>query len=72
MQPERRTDALTADEINRAVELDRTQGAIAAWIYLMRRGVSTNTIQRVLMIAGGSLPDPPPYPINAYAHRRRG
>lgn len=58
MQPERRTDTLTADVIDRAVELDQTRGAITAWIYLMRQGVPTDVIQRVLLITEGQLVHP--------------
>lgn len=52
MQHERRMDALTADDIDRAMAIDRTEGAIKAWMYLTQRGVPTETIHRVLVNNG--------------------
>lgn len=49
MQRERRTNVLTAVEINHAVLIDQTQGAIAAWVFLTRRGIPSDTIQRILI-----------------------
>lgn len=52
MELERRMDVLTANAINRAIEIDRAEGAIRAWIYLTQLGVSTETIQRILNTNG--------------------
>lgn len=51
MQPERRTDVLTACEIDKAIEIEREDGAIRAWIYLMKHGVPSATILRVLALS---------------------
>lgn len=50
MQTDRRTDALTAAHIERALEIDQAEGAVKAWLYLMHRGVSSETIERVLVL----------------------
>lgn len=55
MQPERRMDVLTAGEIDRAIEIDRMEGAIKAWLYLAQRGVSPDTIRRILSLDGAAL-----------------
>lgn len=50
MQPERRTDLLTASHIDEALEINREQGAVRAWRYLMDCGVASETIHRVLAL----------------------
>lgn len=55
MQPERRMDVLTAGEIDRAIEIDRIEGAIKAWLYLAQRGVSPDTIRRILSLDGAAV-----------------
>lgn len=55
MQPERRMDVLTAGEIDRAIEIDRMEGAIKAWLYLAQRGVSPDTIRRILSLDGAAV-----------------
>ncbi|WUR15656.1 hypothetical protein E7V67_011300 [[Empedobacter] haloabium] len=55
MQPERRMDVLTAGEIDRAIEIDRIEGAIKAWLYLAQRGVSPDTIRRILSLDGATV-----------------
>lgn len=49
MKPERRTDIVTAIAINRALEIDEEEGAIAAWVYLTRCGIPLKTMERVLI-----------------------
>lgn len=48
MSMERRIDAKTRHVIYAGVEMDRVEGALKAWVFLTRHGISPNTICRVL------------------------
>jgi hypothetical protein len=48
-------DVLTAGDIDRAIEIDRIEGAIKAWLYLAQRGVSPDTIRRILSLDGAAV-----------------
>ncbi|AXA91108.1 hypothetical protein [Massilia sp. YMA4] len=54
-------DVLTAGEIDRAIEIDRMEGAIKAWLYLAQRGVSPDTIRRILSLDGTAVAARRPY-----------
>ncbi|WEF34917.1 hypothetical protein [Pseudoduganella chitinolytica] len=65
-------DMLTAGEIDRAIEIDRMEGAIRAWLYLAQRGVSPDTIRCILSLDGTAVaarrafrkPDAGPDPVH--------
>ena len=71
MQPDRRTDVLTAGDINQALAIDRAEGAVAAWVSLMRCGVPSETIQRVLMLGTVQGARLKARPVGGIADRRR-
>lgn len=50
MQLERRTNLQTASHIDEALKINREQGAVRAWRYLMDCGVKSETIHRVLAL----------------------
>jgi hypothetical protein len=49
---DRRTNLKLAQEIDRAIVLERTDGAVKAWAALAQLGMSPNAIRRLLGMDG--------------------
>ncbi len=72
MQMDRRADALTAESIERALQIDREAGAVQAWLYLMQCGVLERTIHRVLVLNARERALAPPSSIVMLARSKTG
>lgn len=61
MQLDRRRDVAMTKIINTAIVMDKKEGAVRAWIFLSRHGVSPNSIHRVLALDGHTAAKRRPY-----------